>query len=261
MEMAEQNGCGRVAGKVAIVTGAGGDIGGASCLRFAREGAKVVATDIDGDLLAKTVEAVKAAGGEIVGLVADVCEEQPVADLVKLANDTFGPVDILVNVVGGGPHRRLWEMTADQWDAVMRINLRSAFLTARAVAPQMMERKAGRIIMLSSGARNGTPWLAHNNGGSAYAATKAGIHGFIRNVSLELAETGVTVNAVAPGPIATSKSSHTGGRTLHLEHNPVRLTPMRRLGETEEVVAGILFLASDEASYITGVTLDVAGGR
>ena len=126
----------------------------------------------------------------------------------------------------------------------------------------MMRQKSGRIVCISSGAREGTPWTAYYQGGSAYSAAKAGIHGFVRDVALELAEHGINVNAVAPGPIDTER---TGPNLKKLndtvEYSPNRMTPLRRLGEPIEVAHAVLFLASPEASYITGHTLPVTGGR
>jgi 3-oxoacyl-[acyl-carrier protein] reductase len=126
----------------------------------------------------------------------------------------------------------------------------------------MMRRRYGRIVCLSSGAREGTPWTAYYQGGAAYSAAKAGVHGFIRDVALELAEHGINVNAVAPGPIDTERVG-AGLQRLNetVEYSPIRMTPLRRLGRPAEVADAVLFLASDEASYITGHTLAVTGGR
>ena len=126
----------------------------------------------------------------------------------------------------------------------------------------MMERRRGRIICLSSGAREGTPWTAYYQGGAAYAAAKAGVHGFIRDVALELAEYHITVNAVAPGPIDTVRVGPELRRLNEtVDFSPNRMTPLGRLGRPREVADAVLFLASEEASYITGHTLAVAGGR
>jgi len=181
---------------------------------------------------------------------------------VGAAAERFGRLDILVNNVGGSRHGKIWEMKAEDWDFVLRLNLRSTFLCTRAAVPHMLRQKSGRIVCLSSGAREGTPWTAYYQGGSAYSAAKAGIHGFIRDVALELAEHGITVNAVAPGPIDTER---TGPMLRKLnetvEYNPHHMTPMRRLGLATEIADAVLFLASSEASYITGHTLHVTGGR
>jgi 3-oxoacyl-[acyl-carrier protein] reductase len=153
-------------------------------------------------------------------------------------------------------------MTAADWDFVLRLNLRATFLCTRAAVPHMMRRRYGRIVCMSSGAREGTPWTAYYQGGSAYSAAKAGVHGFVRDVALELSEHGITVNAVAPGPIDTERFG-AGLRRLDetVEYSPSRMTPLRRLGLPIEVAHAVLFLASEEASYTTGHTLSVAGGR
>ena len=171
-------------------------------------------------------------------------------------------IDILVNNVGGSRNAKIWEMKADDWDFVLRLNLRSTFLCTRAAVPHMMRRRYGRIVCMSSGAREGTPWTAYYQGGSAYSAAKAGVHGFVRDVALELAEHGINVNAVAPGPIDTERFGP-GLRHMNetVEYSPNHMTPLRRLGEPIEVAHAVLFLASEEASYITGHTLAVTGGR
>jgi 3-oxoacyl-[acyl-carrier protein] reductase len=254
---------GRIAGKVAIVTGAGNGIGQATAIRFAAEGAMVVGADIDGDRIQGTIRAIAEAGHSGLAFVGDVTEEDVAARLVTVANEAFGPVDILVNNVGVTLPGHIWELKAETWDFVLRTNLRSMFLCTRAVAPQMMERRSGRIINLSSGARKGTPWQAFYSGHTPYATTKAGVEGFTRNVSMELAEFNITVNAVAPGPIKTESSAHAHARWAdpNFRHSPLNLVPLGRAGTVEEIANAILFLASDESSYMTGAMLDVSGGR
>jgi 3-oxoacyl-[acyl-carrier protein] reductase len=153
-------------------------------------------------------------------------------------------------------------MRAEDWDFVLRLNLRSTFLCTRAAVPHMMRQRYGRIVCLSSGAREGTPWTAYYAGGAAYSAAKAGVHGFVRDVALELAQHGIHVNAVAPGPIDTERTGPALRRLDEtVEYSPSRMTPLRRLGVPREVADAVLFLASDEASYVTGHTLAVTGGR
>jgi NAD(P)-dependent dehydrogenase (short-subunit alcohol dehydrogenase family) len=252
----------RVQNKVAVVTGAAKGLGAAIALRLAEEGAKLILGDIDADRLKTSAANVKAAGAEVETLVGDVTEEGPAAALIQGALDRFGQLDILVNNVGGSRNSKIWEMPVEDWDHTVKLNLRGTFLCTRAAVPHMMERKAGKIICLSSGAREGTPWTAFYQGGSAYSACKAGVHGFIRDVALELAEYNINVNAVAPGPIDTERA----GAALRqmnetVEYSPNHMTPLGRLGQPKEVADAVLFLASDEASYISGHTLAVAGGR
>jgi 3-oxoacyl-[acyl-carrier protein] reductase len=253
---------GRVEGRVAVVTGAGQGIGRAVAERLAAEGARVVGGDIDALILERTVLALRKNGATVVGVVGDVTEPASAKQLVDTAVERFGRVDILVNVVGGARNARIWEMTEEAWDHVMRWNLRSTFLCTRAAVPHMMKQRYGKIVCISSGAREGTPWTAYYAGGASYSAAKAGVHGFIRDVALELAQYGINVNAVAPGPIDTER---TGANLKHLdatvEFSPSKMTPLGRLGLPVEVANAVLFLASDEASYITGHTLPVTGGR
>jgi 3-oxoacyl-[acyl-carrier protein] reductase len=253
---------GRVQGQVAVVTGAAKGIGRAIAQRLAEEGAKVALGDVDAAELARTAEGIAAAGGRVITAVGDVTDEDPAASLIAAAVEGFGRLDILVNNVGGNRTAKIWDLKVEDWDFVLRLNLRSTFLCTRAAVPHMMRQKSGRIVCISSGAREGTPWTAYYQGGSAYSAAKAGIHGFVRDVALELAEHGINVNAVAPGPIDTER---TGPNLKKLndtvEYSPNRMTPLGRLGLPVEIANAVLFLASPEASYITGHTLPVTGGR
>ena len=253
---------GRVQDQVAVVTGAANGIGRAIAERLAEEGARLALGDIDGDRLARVGDAIVAAGGHAITVVGDVTEEAPAAALIAAAAERFGRLDILVNNVGGSRNAKIWAMTVEDWDFVLRLNLRGTFLCTRAAVPHMIRQKSGRIVCISSGAREGTPWTAYYQGGSAYSAAKAGIHGFIRDVALELAEHGINVNAVAPGPIDTDRTG-ASLRKLNetVEYSPNHMTPMRRLGQPLEIANAVLFLASTEASYITGHTLPATGGR
>ena len=253
---------GRVQGQIAVVTGAAKGIGRAIAQRLAEEGAAVALGDIDAGALESAARALTEAGGQVATVLGDVSEEGPAASLVAAAVERFGRLDILVNNVGGNRTAKIWDLKVEDWDFVLRLNLRSTFLCTRAAVPHMMRQKSGRIVCISSGAREGTPWTAYYQGGSAYSAAKAGIHGFVRDVALELAEHGINVNAVAPGPIDTER---TGPNLKKLndtvEYSPNRMTPLGRLGLPVEIANAVLFLASPEASYITGHTLPVTGGR
>jgi len=253
---------GRVQDQVAVVTGAANGLGRAIALRLAGEGARMALGDIEGAALERTVSDITKQGGHAFGVVGDVTDEAPAAKLVNDAVARYGRLDILVNNVGGSRSAKIWEMTAEQWDFVIRLNLRSAFLCTRAAVRHMMKQRSGRIVCLSSGAREGTPWTAYYQGGANYSAAKAGIHGFIRDVALELAEYNIVVNAVAPGPIDTERAG-ANLRQLNetVEYSPNHMTPLRRLGQPLEIANAVLFLASEEASYITGVTLQATGGR
>ena len=253
---------GRVQDQVAIVTGAARGLGEAISYRLAQEGARLVLGDINETGLEATATKIRDEGGEVVTLIGDITEEEPASQLIESAIAHFGQIDILVNNVGGSRNSKIWEMPVEDWDYTIKLNLRGTFLCSKAAVPHMIQRKQGKIICLSSGAREGTPWTAYYEGGSAYSASKAAIHGFMRDLALELAEHNINVNCVAPGPIDT-KIAGAKLRKLNepVDFSPNRMTPFGRLGQPSEVADAVLFLASDEASYVSGHTLAVMGGR
>lgn len=252
----------RLQDRLAVITGAANGLGAAIAKKFASEGARLALLDIDADGLARVAAEVKAQGAQVWSEAGDVTEEKVVAGAFDRIARDCGDVDVLVNDVGGSRNAKVWEMSVEDWDYTIRLNLRPTFLCTRAVLPSMMARKTGSIVCLSSGSRNGTPWTAAVSGGSAYCAAKAGVHGFIRDVAMEVADYGIRINAVAPGPIETDRTRDAFARMAQtLDVAPHRIVPMRRLGQPFEIADAVLFLASDEASYITGTTLDVAGGR
>ncbi len=251
----------RMKGKVVAVTGAAHGIGAAIAQRFAEEGAILVLLDMDGPQLEKTAAEVRRNDRSVTTIVADVTEEKPVDEAFARIAAEHGRLDVLVNDVGGARNAKLWQMSVADWDFTLKLNLRSAFLCTRAACMPMMKQKSGAIVCLSSGAREGTPWTAAHTGGSAYAAAKAGIHGFIRDAAFELAEHGIRVNAVAPGPIDTERTAPSFEPMRDKDYSPWKLVPMGRIGKPREIADAVLYLASDEASYITGTTLNVAGGR
>ena len=253
---------GRVQDRVAVVTGAGNGIGQAIALRLAEEGALLVCGDIDAGAVGKTVSMIATSGGTAPGVVGDLTQAEAAQQLIDAAVERYGRLEILVNNVGGGKPGRIWELPEETWDGVLTLNLRAMFLCTRAAARPMMAQRYGKIVSISSGAREGTPWSAYYEGAAPYSTAKAGVHGFTRDVSLELAEYGINVNAVAPGPVDTDRL----GPALHhmnevYDYSPNRMTPLRRLAQPIEVAHAVLFLASDEAAYITGHTLPVTGGR
>jgi NAD(P)-dependent dehydrogenase (short-subunit alcohol dehydrogenase family) len=252
----------RMKDKVVVVTGAAHGLGRATALRLAAEGAKLVLGDIEGEALARTTADVVALDCMAQTVVGDLTEVSVAGQLIDAAISAFGQIDGLVNNLGGSRNARIWEMSVEDWDYTLRLNLRGTFLCTRFAAPHMMARRQGRIVCLSSGSREGTPWTALSTGGAAYSVSKAGVHGFIRDVAIELADYNITVNAVAPGPIDTDRVGP-GLRKLEetMTLGPMTVTPLGRLGLPEEVANAILFLLSDEASYISGHTLAVSGGR
>jgi len=245
--------------KVVVITGAAQGIGAAIADRFAQEGATLVLLDLDASRLTQTASRLP---GTPLTIIADVTDEVAVDNAFARISAAHRRVDVLVNNVGGSRNQKLWDMTADAWDFTIRLNLRSAFLCTRAAVRLMMGQGFGAIVCMSSGAREGTPWTAHHSGGAAYSAAKAGIHGFVRDAAMELAEHGIRINAVAPGPIETERTARTFEEIRETSaYSPHILVPMRRIGRPHEIADAVLFLASGEASYITGTTLSVAGGR
>lgn len=251
----------RLHDKVCVITGAAQGIGEAVAKRFSEEAAKLVLLDLDAGRLTKTAAALRSNSRAVTEIACDVTDEASVDKAFAAIVAEHGRIDVLVNNVGGARNAKLWDMSVEQWDFTIRLNLRSAFLCTRAAIRTMMKQRSGAIVCLSSGSREGTPWTAQHSGGAAYATSKAGIHGFIRDAALELSEHGIRINAVAPGPIATERNVGLFEPMRNSDTSPWKLVPMRRIGEPREVADAILYLASDEASYITGTTLNVAGGR
>jgi NAD(P)-dependent dehydrogenase (short-subunit alcohol dehydrogenase family) len=262
----------RLQGKVAIVTGAGDGIGKATALAMAREGARVVAVDIDEKKLAAAVKEMIASGGQALAQPSDVTVADRVNQVVQSAIDAYGRVDILVNGVGGsgitkryrerGTAGQTWteEITEEDWDETQVINLKSVFLYCKAVLPHMKKQGYGRIVSFHSIAvdrgMDNSEWAY-----SAYAAAKAGVRGFSRQLAREVGPFGITVNCVSPGAVNNPRmEARRQARTPEQQEAAMRLIPLRRIGATEEHAAAVVFLASDEASYITGQTIDTNGG-
>lgn len=241
-------------GRVAVVTGSGRGIGKAALFALAREGAKVVVTDISDESVMHTQAELTAAGFDAIGVVADVCSEEQVGKLVAKATERWGGVDILVNNAGFTRDKYLTKMAATEWDSVVDTILKGAYVCTRAVLPSMMERQWGRIINISSRAHLGNP------GQTNYSAAKAGLIGFTRALALEQGKFNVTVNAIAPGFIETElvKALPTYER---LRDAALARNPVPRLGRPDDIADAIVYLSSDRAGYITGETLHVTGGR
>ncbi len=250
-----------VESQVVIVTGAASGFGRATAIRFAREGARVVVVDLDEDRAAATVDEARALGSDARLVVGDVSASDTAARAVATALDEFGRLDALVNNAGIAQTemRDTWDMAEDTWDNVLRVDLRSVYVCSRAAIPAMLAARRGAIVNVASIAATVAV------GGAAYAAAKGGIVSYTRHVGRELASRGVRVNCVSPGFM---RSPMTTGERLGLDETEQerrlegfgKLVPMRRVGGMDDIAEAILFLASDQAGYITGQELIVDGG-
>jgi 3-oxoacyl-[acyl-carrier protein] reductase len=247
-----------LSGRVALVTGGGGAIGGASARALAAAGADVVIVDLRQDAAEARVKEIQALGRRSLALVGDAGDHATVERLAEAALAALGRIDILVNVAGGGEPRPMLELTPAEFDRVLTHNLKSAWNWAHCLAPQMLRREAQRIVNTASisAKHGGGPPATVSK--SAYAAAKAGVLGLTRGLARELAPR-VTVNAVCPGLIDTPRTtSITRGPAIEAI---VQTIPMARVGRPEDVAAAVLFFASPGAGWITGECMDVNGGQ
>ena len=242
----------RLEGKVSLITGAAQGIGAATALKFAREGAIVVVCDVKQAAIDAVVAQCQAAGAEAVGHVMDVSNRPQIDAVVQAVQARFGRIDVLVNNAGITLDARLQKMTLEQFDRVIDINLRGVFHCAQAVADIMVQQGQGVILNASS-----VVGIYGNYGQTNYAASKFGVIGFTKTWSRELGPKGVRVNAVAPGFISTPMVSTVPSKVLDELAEKV---PLKRLGQPEEIANVYAFLASDEASYVNGTVIEVAGG-
>lgn len=241
-------------GKVAIVTGSARGLGAATARRLAEEGAKVVITDINAELAHATAAALKADGLTAHYIVADITKGAEVQQLVDHTVATFGGVHILVNNAGFPRDKLLTKLTEEDWDLVMTVMLKGAFLAAKAVVPHMIEQRWGRIINISSRAHLGNPGQAN------YSAAKAGLIGMAKALSKEEGRYGITVNSVAPGFIETEMVQALPTYE-QIKERAIEAQPIKRVGKPADIADAVAFLASERASFISGETLHVTGGR
>ncbi len=240
-------------GKCALVTGASRGIGRAVALKLAAEGAKVALNFAGNEAAANAVcEEIKSAGGQAILVKADVSDEAAVQQMVQTVAEAFGRIDILVNNAGITRDGLLARMKEEDWDAVLSTNLKGVFLTTKAATKLMMKQRAGRIVNMAS-----VVGVTGNAGQANYSAAKAGVIGFTKTIAKELASRGITANAVAPGFIDTDMTSALSDKAKEAALSGI---PLGRMGTPEDIAAAVLFLVSDQASYITGQVLNVDGG-
>ena len=246
-------------GRVAVVTGSAMGMGKVTAKELADRGASVACWDIVGDKVMETAEEIAAAGHKSLGLQVDVTDMNQVQQAARQTVDALGTVDILVNVAGSslGAPPGLDDLSEEDWDAVVSLNMRASFLTAKTFAGDMKKKGWGRIVNISSGA-------GRSNSRSKvipYAAAKAGLLGLTRQLAVDLAPHGVNVNAIAPGAIATVPNANWKRMSPEQQRDALLTIPAGRFGESEELAGAIAFLASDDASYVVGQTLCVDGGH
>jgi 3-oxoacyl-[acyl-carrier protein] reductase len=244
----------RLDGKVALITGAGSGIGRASAERFAAEGARVVAVDLQGE--AETAAAIEAAGGDALALTTDVADEEAVAAMAAAALERFGKVDVLMNNAGVlDDYLAAADTPTEVWNRVLGVNLNAHFFTARALVPQMLERGDGAIINVAS-----TAGLNGGNGGVAYTASKHGVIGFTRQLAFDYARKGIRCNVLCPGAVETGMTKEIFASPDAAVMAAVESAPIGRWAQPDELANVALFLASDEASFVNGAVYLVDGG-
>ena len=243
-----------LAGKTAIVTGAGTGIGRATAQLLAQRGARVVAAGLQPDKLRETVDAITSAGGEAIAVDADLSDPAAIEQVAAAAQDAFGGTDVLVNNAAVYPIGPWHEMDAAQWDAVFATNIRGYFLMARAVRPQMIARGGGAVVNVAS-----VTFFTGNALLLAYVASKGAVIGFTRALAREAGPDGIRANAVAPGAFPTAATEiHADQEGLW--RDVLEAQSIKRRGEVEDVARAIAFFASDDSSFVSGQTLLVDGG-
>lgn len=249
---------GRFQDKTVIVTGGGGGIGGASCRRFAAEGARVAVFDRNPDSAAAVASAIVAGGGRAEAFTCDITDRAQIDTAVAEVESRLGPIDVLVNNAGWDVFRPFTRTEPAQWDRLIAINLLGPLHMHHAVLPGMVARRAGRIVNIASDAAR-----VGSSGEAVYAACKGGLVSFSKTIAREHARHGITVNVVCPGPTDTALFAdykEGAGNPEKLVEAFTRSIPLGRIGQPEDLPGAILFFASDDAAYVTGQVLSVSGG-
>ncbi|WP_321960716.1 2-hydroxycyclohexanecarboxyl-CoA dehydrogenase [Paraburkholderia sp. J7] len=248
----------KLEGKTVVVTGGGGGIGGATCRRFAAEGARVAVLDLSLEAALKVAEEIREKSGEALALRCDITNREEVDAALQQVQAQLGPVDVLVNNAGWDVFRPFTKTEPVQWEKLIAINLTGALHMHHAVLPGMVERKRGRIINIASDAAR-----VGSSGEAVYAACKGGLVAFSKTIAREHARHGITVNVVCPGPTDTAlfaEYKEGAGNPDKLLEAFQRSIPLGRIGQPEDLPGAIVFFASDDANYITGQVLSVSGG-
>jgi len=253
---------GRVSGKVALVTGGGSGIGRATAIAFAREGAKVAVADYNSDGGERTVQTIKNAGGEAIFIEVNVAVAKQVEAMVAKTVETYGRLDCAFNNAGiegeMGPQAaviNIADCSEENWSRIIAVNLTGVFLCMKYEIPQMLKQGGGSIVNTASAAG-----LIGLPGGTAYVASKHGVAGLTKSAALEYGKSGIRINAVCPGFIRTAMVERIIDRGSIPEEFMVNAEPIGRIGKPEEIAGAVLFLCSDDASFVTGVPMPVDGG-
>ncbi|MCP4582340.1 MAG: 3-oxoacyl-[acyl-carrier-protein] reductase [candidate division Zixibacteria bacterium] len=241
-----------ISGKTALVTGSARGIGFAIAESLGKQGANIIVSDILEDLANEAAQKLNDQGVKSIAVAGNISKSEDVDLLFKTAKDEFGGVDILVNNAGITRDNLLMRMDENAWDSVIAVNLKGSFLCTKAAARGMMKKRAGRIINVAS-----IVGIIGNAGQANYSASKAGIIGLTKSSAKEMGARGVTVNAVAPGYIATDM---TDNLPQEVKDAFLNVTPLKRPGTPDDIARAVMFLASDEAAYITGQVLNIDGG-